>query len=76
MTTTGAVVEPALVERLRGAFGEEGLIELTALVAVQNLDLAAMWPRGLAVLASQAEVEPLAELHRWLAQALQALQAL
>ena len=37
MTTTGAVVNPLLMARLREHFDEVALIELTALVAFQNL---------------------------------------
>lgn len=37
MTTTGAAAGPLLMERLREVFGEQGLIELTALIAFQNL---------------------------------------
>jgi len=37
VTTTGATVAPRLIERLRAEFSEEALIELTALIAFQNL---------------------------------------
>jgi uncharacterized peroxidase-related enzyme len=37
VTTTGAKVDPALIERLRNHFSEDALIELTALIAFQNL---------------------------------------
>lgn len=37
MTTTGAAVGPLLIECLRAEFSEEALIELTALIAFQNL---------------------------------------
>lgn len=37
MTITGAHVDNALAARLRAEFGEQGLIELTALIAFQNL---------------------------------------
>ena len=37
ITTTGAVVSRPLIERLRKHFSEKGLIELTALIAFQNL---------------------------------------
>jgi AhpD family alkylhydroperoxidase len=37
VTTTGAKVDPPLIERLRNHFSEDALIELTALIAFQNL---------------------------------------
>lgn len=37
MTRTGERVDDALAARLRAEFGEDGLIELTALIAFQNL---------------------------------------
>lgn len=63
-----------------GEVADERLVEVADGLRVEApppfelvLDRAAMWPRGLAVLQSQAEVAPLVELHRRLAQALRAL---
>ncbi|MDD5035925.1 MAG: carboxymuconolactone decarboxylase family protein [Methylococcaceae bacterium] len=37
ITATGSEIDPELIERLRQAFGDEGIVELAALVSHQNL---------------------------------------
>ena len=37
ITATGSVIDPSLIERLRHAFGDDGIVELAALAAHQNL---------------------------------------